>query len=527
MSESVKEALKRSIKQLPNSPGVYLFKDEHDVIIYIGKAKKLRSRVGSYIQQDNFDSKAFIIVQESVALEHIPTVTELEAMLLEARLIQNHQPKHNVIFKEGQPFLYILVTKTDMPEFLLVRNRKKKGIYFGPFIEKGSVRQVYDFLIKTFRLKRCHKKITGGCLFYHFGMCAGSCRDDFDQQAYLERIELAKKALAHGHKKFLAYLQDEIRKENSALAFEKSRQLHRYYEAFEKVFLSLDTDIQRSDDFARKDIWIASDNLQELFLFSEQDGVLKKKYAFYFPFVTQTQEDLWEHMLMYYYDVPPASTVLVNFPVTIEEQKNIEAFLQEWHKRASAPVIKHPEDGHYAGLVRMAVIMVTELKKQQISMPRMLKKLLELPHEPRSIDCFDVSHKQGMFIVGSCIRFIDGNPAPEYFRKFKLKTVHQNDDYASLREIVARRYDAQHDFPDLILIDGGKGQLNAVQDLWPSVDFISLAKREETVFSKRFMQGKVLNIKTRPAQVLIALRDYAHYFAISYHRKLAREALSE
>jgi len=149
---------------------------------------------------------------------------------------------------------------------------------------------------------------------------------------------------------------------------------------------------------------------------------------------------------------------------------------------------------------------------------------LQTKHEIHTIDCFDVSHKQGFFLVGSCVRFTDGQPDKNKFRRFKIKTVKKQDDYASLREIVSRRYKSQenkNDFPDVILIDGGKGQLNAVQDLFPDVTFVSLAKREETIFLQNFPRGKVLDQKTYAAQVLIAIRDYAHHFAISYHRMLS------
>ncbi len=521
-----KEDLIAQIKRLPTSSGVYVFKDAVGTIIYIGKAKNLRSRVKNYIQKGQEGFKASLIISESALLEHIPTASELEAMLLEAKLIQSHQPKHNIIFKAGQPFLYIMITSNKLPEITLVRNRKIKGSYFGPFIEKGPARKVYDFLIKTFRLKLCHKKVVGGCLAYHLGICSGSCRDNFDVNGYLDRLELAKQALRQGHKKFLMYLNDKIQQSNRALDFEKSREIHGYYKAFEQVFASLETNIAASQDLLGKDFWIISSDSKALFLCTEQHGVIKKKQVFYVPYLPANVETLLEYLISYYRLMPPAGTILINFDVVEEDRKNLEAFLQEWHKRSTKPTIIKPIDGHYAALMRMAIIQVDQLQKQKFSTGKLLKNLLELLHEPRIIDCFDISHKQGMFLVGSCVRFVDGEPAPAFFRKFKIKTVHQQDDYACLREVVSRRYHDESDFPDLILIDGGKGQLNAVQDLFPQIAFVSLAKREETIFSKHFMQGKILDITTHPAQVLVALRDYAHHFAISYHRELARKIIT-
>ena len=161
-----------------------------------------------------------------------------------------------------------------------------------------------------------------------------------------------------------------------------------------------------------------------------------------------------------------------------------------------------------------------ELNKHR-NLAQSLKRMLKLSVAPNSIDCFDISHKQGTFLVGSCVRYVEGKPDKNKFRRFKIKTVHQNNDYACLREVVSRRYRDGQDFPDLILIDGGKGQLNAVQDIFPQIPFISLAKREETIFSKAFPEGKVLDQKAYAAQTLIALRDYTHHFAISYHRNLS------
>ena len=522
MSHQDNDLLTMQIGKLPNSPGVYLFKDDTGIIIYIGKAKNLRSRVRHYIQKGQDGFKESLIVSESASLEHIPTKTELEAMLLEAKLIQSHQPKHNIIFKEGQPFLWLMVTNDKVSELVLVRNRKKKGTYFGPFIEKTSVRRVYDFLMKTLRLQLCHKKIPGGCLYFHLGTCAGSCRTDFNFDDYLQRLELAKLALKQGHKKFLEHLEDRIKESNLQLSFEKSRDLHRYYEAFEQVFVALQADFSLAQERARKDIWVVVPDGYVLFLFSERDSVLKQKQVFYYPYSQITPEILLEYLTGYYRLNPPATTILINLAVEKEELETMEAFLREWHKDIGSVTIIVPTDGHYSALVRMAMVTAEQIQKKQLSLGRLLKSLLELSNEPRSIDCFDVSHKQGTFMVGSCVRFVDGQPAPDYFRKFSIKTVEQQDDYACLRELVTRRYHDKSDLPDLILIDGGKGQLNAVQDLLPMAEFVSLAKREETVFSKRFMQGKILDQATYPAQVLIALRDYAHHFAISYHRKLAR-----
>jgi excinuclease ABC subunit C len=525
----------QQIKKFPSSPGVYLFKDGEQ-IVYIGKAKNLKRRGASYLQNLGSDVKVDTIFAGSTNVEYQVTETELEALLLEAQLIQSHQPKFNVLLKSGQPFLYLMVSTGSMPELKIVRNQKQKGTYFGPFLEKGSARKVYDFLIKTFRLKLCKKKIANGCLYYHMGLCAGACRADFDKQAYLERLELAKNSLRQGHRKFLKSLEEQIAQHNQKMEFEQSRQLHGYLEAFGRVFESLEHKPADLSDVSRKDIWVllpARPELVEgferkatmsLFVFGEINSALKKKHVFYLPFYTGhvDADQLGEYFLSFYRSFRPPAVILTNFDLG-EEKSVFEEFLTKYYKKDfDVSIIQSPEQGHLAGLMRLATIHAQQELEKQLALPKALKQLFKLDTQPHTVDCFDISHKQGMFMVGSCVRFKDGLPDKTNFRHFHIKTVEGQDDYASLREIVGRRYrDATH-LPDLILIDGGKGQLNAVQDLFPQAEFASLAKREETVFSKRLPQGRKLDLKSYAGQMLVALRDYAHHFAISFHRKTER-----
>jgi excinuclease ABC subunit C len=573
-------------KKLPAKPGVYLFKDKDDQILYIGKAKNLKKRVASYFQKQDTNKKACAIIESSQKIDFITTKNELEAMLLEAQLIQSNQPKFNILLKTGQLFLYILITTPPkkLPELKIIRNKKEKGVYFGPFLEKTPARKVYDFLIQTFKLKLCKKKIENGCLDYHMGICAGYCRPDFDKNAYIQRLELAKLALKKGHKNFLKHLEQEIEKENKKLNFEKSKELHEYYKAFQNVFESLQTNFSTKSSIKSlgdKDIWILTPDKKVLFVFTEKNSALRKKYAFYFlldeirshpsisrcstqgertiktkitqnPFIlneeiksrsrTDTNEQLpLKYLTSYYQNHSCPNTILSNFE--IKDKKLLEQFLQKWNNPSPQPsykapagtarlritgnkehkvTVQQPKSGHFASLIKLAKIHAKQEIKKQKTIPKALKNLLRLDIEPHTIDCFDISHKQGMFMVGSCIRFKDGKPDKDKFRRFKIKTVEHQDDYACLREIVKRRYKNKSELPDLILIDGGKGQLNAVKDLFSEANFISLAKREETVFSVKIPEGKKLNLQTYAGQVLISLRDYAHHFAISYHRKLSK-----
>ena len=229
-----------AVPDLPDVSGVYLFK-RGDEIIYVGKAKSLRKRVASYFAKQHADWKVQALIREHSRIDHIVTHTEIEAQLLEAQLIKQHQPKYNVLLKSGQPFVYILFTKEFLPQCKLVRNKKEKGSYFGPFIHKQKARAVYNYVIETFRLYICNVKVKGGCLHYHLGLCAGTCLDEFDRAGYLFRLELAQKLLSGKYEASLQALQIQLKRYNIEMAFEKARNLHYYVQNLETIFHTLQT----------------------------------------------------------------------------------------------------------------------------------------------------------------------------------------------------------------------------------------------------------------------------------------------
>lgn len=401
-------------KLLPTLPGVYFFKNAAGGVIYIGKAKNLRHRVHSYFQKNKRDWKIDAILAEYHDLDFIITKNETEAMLLEADLIQQHKPPFNSVFKDGQPFIYLLITTSTLPALKVVRNKKEKGEYFGPFLHKMQARNVHRYLMNTFRLNTCNKKCENGCLDYHLGNCPGSCRSDFDPDDYLFRVALVKDLLHQKDNTFIARLDEKIAAYNRSFAFEKARKLHIYRDNVETIFQTIK--INYSPKKFKTDVFVAT---------------------------------------------TPGP-----------EQSN------------------HQE----------------------------LQELLGIKTPIRTIDCFDISHFQSHYMVGACVRFTDGKPDKHKFRRFRVKTLIQQNDYAALQEIVSRRYKNPHELPDLILIDGGKGQLSAIVSLFPHAHIASLAKREERLFCTNHPEGITLSVQTAAGKQLIALRDYAHHFAISYHR---------
>ncbi|HLC06702.1 MAG TPA: GIY-YIG nuclease family protein [Candidatus Babeliales bacterium] len=424
----MKITTKKLEKSIPKLTGVYFFKDAQGAFIYIGKAKNLHLRVNSYFKKYSTDWKINQLINEYADVDYILTPTETESLLLEAELVQKHKPKFNVLLKEGQPFLYILFTPHEVPTIELVRNKKKKGTYFGPFLEKTPARKTYHFLMQTFRLNLCNKKIELGCLDYHIGNCAGSCKPDFDLTDYIFRISLAKEALKNNQDGFIQQIKDQMKKYSVEFAFEKAKRLNEYLHNVDTIFATLNTHFS-ADKFAT-DIFVVS---------------------------TQT-------------------------PYTSDNDATINTDLQ---------------------------------------------KFLGFPTPVRTIDCFDISHFQSSYLVGSCVRFTDGKPEKHAFRHFKIKTLTEQNDYAALQEIIERRYKNKTDIPDLIVIDGGKGQLSAAQHILPHAPMVSLAKREETLYGPQFPQGIRLDLQTNVGRLLIALRDYAHHFAVSYHRLKRKKSWQE
>lgn len=410
--------IKHTPPTLPKLPGVYLFKDAAGTILYIGKALNLQSRVSSYFTNYAKDWKIKALIDEHVTVSHILTNTEHDALVLEAQLIQEYQPKYNRLLKEGNPFIYIKYTQKPYPTFAIARTRTTKGVYFGPFIHKTDARKTIRFIIDTFKLYRCGKKMAHGCLLYHIGKCSGSCLPNFDETAYAFRAQLALYMLRNERDIFIKQIKKEVAAANKELKFERAKNLHGYLTHIDNLFQTL-------NQYTSSMVYVP-------------DAVTTSMPAT---------------------PIPRSATLAAELQALIGSEKPIH-----------------------------------------------------------TIDCFDISHFQSKSIVGSAIRFTDGVVDKEGFRRFIVRSITQQNDYAALQEIVQRRYKKEGDFPDLILIDGGIGQLNAAQAVLTTPLIASLAKREETLFCPAHPQGIKLDLHTDMGKTLIALRDYTHHFAITYHR---------
>jgi len=534
-----KNNIAQYVHKAPRSAGVYLFKQADGAVIYIGKARVLRTRLQSYLNGYEREWKATQIIRASSSVEWYETTSELEALLLEARLVQSYQPPFNVLLKTGQPYVYYLITQDALPRFEVVRTKTKKGTYFGPFIDKSAARAAYRFLLHTFRLGLCTRTIEHGCLAYHLGRCAGVCRSDFNRAQYEERLMLLHKALRSKPTDMYRDLDMRIQESNAALTFERSAELVRYKQALEKMYESVSTGFDKPlsvQRLAEKDIWIwllsaTDDDFASLFLFRERGGVLKKERVWRVARMEEeVEQELSQYIFEYYRVYRPSPQVLASQAFT--DAPLLADFVREWHHLSYAVVVAAPAGTEHHECMAHAMVYAREESARPERMAQQLKQFLALRRVPRVIDCFDISHAQGHAMVGACVRFVDGVPDRDAIRHFHIKTVEGNNDYASLQEIIVRRYKEQSDLPDLIVIDGGKGQLSAAREvLQPilegtTVDLVSLAKREETVFCSAYPEGKVLNSALVAHGSLVALRDYAHHRAISFHRQVRSKRVS-
>lgn len=520
-----KESLNDDYMLLPDSAGIYIFKDGNGVVLYIGKAKSLKKRVLSYSRPNSNDWKLETMIDLAEHIEFRRTKNQVEAMILEAQLIQNHQPKFNIMLKAGRPFLYFVFTQGNPPELVLTRNNLKNEFAIGPFIHRSQARKIFDTLLDNFKLRICHKKISNGCMYFHIGKCSGFCRDDFDLPAYLIRLERVKKLLIEGPESIVAQLEAQIEESDQNLNFERSKILSSQLDQIKQSSLILETGISKNRTFAinddEKHVWIWKSENNFLQMFVAKSGIVKKKELWLV--LPEQNFDPNEYLRRYYSEFACPNSIFTNFE--IDEKDSLALFLSKWHgKSGKVAIFDRITEQTTPEFVSLCLAIVRVEVENFAKIPTKLAAVVGSKKPIYSIDCFDISHHQGHFVVGSCVRFVSGRPDKANFRHFNIKTVVGQDDYACLREIVSRRYkNGTADLPDLVLIDGGKGQKSAVADLVGQRPLAALAKQEEILFcAKNQISGIKLDSKKPHHAILIAIRDYAHSFAINFHRKISK-----
>jgi excinuclease ABC subunit C len=550
--KTLPEKIQAKLESLPSRPGVYLFRDGQGKILYVGKASSLRNRVKSYFQSSRpLDPKSQVMVKKIADLETLITDSEMEALILEANLIKEHKPRYNVNLKDDKRYPYLKVTVNEpYPRVLVVRRVKKdKAKYFGPYTNVSAMRQTLRIIRRIFPIRTCNLVIPSNkkykvCLEYYIKRCLGPCEAKSSYEEYRQLIDHVCLFLA-GHS---AQVQEELKLQMDHYAgqenFEAAARIRDQIKALESM-----VEKQKVVDLERIDRDIISLARQKkdvcCVVLQIREGILIGRQNFY---LTCNQNDpdqtvLSAFLKQFYLNSPviPAEIVL---PVEIEESKTIQSWLEQ--KKEGRVQLLVPQRGKRAELLDLAIqnarLLLNELMLQKLDrtqqVPRAVEALqrgLYLSKPPRTIIAFDISNLGVTDAVGSAIFFQDGRPRKSGYRKFKIKTVAGQDDFAMMQEIVTRYFSNLKteglNRPDLVLVDGGKGQLSSALEALLKLslqdqEIIALAKRLDEVYLPGVAEPLMLP-KTSPSlRLLQRIRDEAHRFAITYHRTRREKRLT-
>jgi excinuclease ABC subunit C len=542
--------LDEKLQNLPDEPGVYLMKDGRGHIIYVGKAVSLRNRVRSYFQKGAKDEKTGALVRTIADLETIVTHTELEALVLESTLIKKHHPRFNIILRDDKNYPYLrLNMKADYPRLDVVRGLKKDGaVYYGPYVPAGGMWEILSLIRRTFPLATCKKEFNRSkperpCVQHQIGRCMAPCAGDVDPAAYRDMVSQVRLFIEGKNRDLVDLLKKRMEEASERMDYERAAELRdriaKIEGAFEKQKII-------SPGFENQDvIGIASEsghsNIQVLFI---RNGMLLGRKDFHFADLRGvTAEDLLSDFLHQFYAKEMIVPSEVLLPLEVPDRGIIEEWLRT--RREGRVEVAVPQRGRKRELVQMASDNAAQSLREQLlsrkSKERVLLRLREelgLRNLPRRIEAFDISNIQGTEAVASMVSFENNLPDKRYYKRFKIRSVQGQDDFASMAEVIRRRYTRAKEegiFPDLILIDGGKGQLNAALDVLQELeiaqpDVIGLAKARsgeegsEREFERVFLPGVdepiILDPASGTTHLVARVRDEAHRFAIEYHRKL-------
>jgi len=540
------------LKRLPTGPGVYLMKDAEGNILYVGKATNLHPRVRSYFSAgQKLPPKLQRMVARINDVDFLVTSSEQEALILELNLIKRHRPRYNVRLKDDKTFPYLKIDlNQDWPRVHITRRLEEDGgCYFGPFASAKSVRQTLKVLQGMFPFRPCSRTITGTdsrpCLDYHIHHCLGPCIGAVNQQEYAKVIKQVTLFLEGKQEMVVRQLESKMKEASESLDFEKAARLRDQIQAVNRV-----VEGQRIAATVRGEqdvIAFTQDNDQAYVqVFFIRSGKLIGRESFTLQ-GTRSEEprQLMTCFIKQFYNSAPYIPPLLLLQHPVEDTNIIEDWLQS--KRGAKVRIQVPRRGNKRQLVKIVAENarqgLEQLKIKQIAAPTALavalaeiKEALALPQLPYRMEVYDIFNIQGKAAVGSMVVFDQGKSKPSHYRRFRIKTVSGADDYAMLQEVLKRRFKRSSDtssasawavMPDLVLIDGGKGQLNAAREAMreagtKSVPIASLAKENEEVFVPGKAQPIVLPRSSSGLQLLQRLRDEAHRFAITYHQRLRK-----
>jgi len=512
---------------IPTRPGCYLMKDTDGNILYVGKAKNLRKRVASYWHA--LDTKTSALVSHIHDIETIVTDTEVEALILEAQLIQKYHPPYNIDLQVGGRYAFIKLTKEPYPRFVIARKVDTSGQFFGPYPSAAARNVMLKSVNSIFRLCISRSKRGKPCMRYYLGKCSGACAGRISPEVYAVTIKDAVRFLKRDFETLAQSTEKEMRAAAARQNFEQAKLLRDRLFALQKLQHQSVSEPKKYD----QDVihFLVQGNQLTIQLFHFHKGIIsgRKEYSFDLTHLSsQTPREAFSDFLRQYYsaraDRVPREIIV---PVHLADEKILEEYFEKISQHA---VTLHvPEKGIKARLLAMVRKNLTEKAGSGVGQLAELQEALRLEKIPRVIVCIDISTLAGTNTVGSLVRFVNGQPQKSGYRKFMIKSVVGINDYAAIEEVVTRYVrrikEKKESMPDLMVIDGGKGQLHAAQKALASlspplhIPIISLAKRLEEIFVSWSHLSLRLSPRSPALQVLRAIRDEAHRFAITYQRK--------
>jgi len=552
--------MKLNYKNLPHKPGCYLYKDKSGQVIYVGKAKDLQKRISQYFVKKELDPKTQLLVENIADVEFITTDNEVEALLLEQSLIHQYQPKYNIDLRGDIRYAYIKVTDEKFPRLITARKITKDGRYYGPYTEGSARRMILKTLGDIFKIRTCNQMPKKVCLQYHIGRCTGPCQGFISEADYLFNIKNAERLLKGETRQILADLVKHMKDASAKQQYELAKNYRDQISAVKLIEEKQKIDVPKNFD---QDVlnWLVVGNRVYFQLFNIDKGVITSRHKFTFSYYEGVVEDF----IKQYYSINFIPREII-VPQKLEEQNLIVKYLQE--TKARKFTVSYMPRVDLTVPIKGEKLKLLELVKNNLEInlglePGVvdLQTHLGLGKLPRVIEFFDVSTLQGKYNAGAMIQMNNGRFNKNEYRKFKIRwpafakasagkkdalaysesLAGKQDDVAAIKEIVLRRYShlvkEKSKLPDLIVIDGGRGQLNsalkALHELKLTLDqpshkasvgigICSLAKREEEIYLPNKAQPLKLDKKLAGLKLLIKGRDEVHRFVIKYHRNLRK-----
>lgn len=546
----------QKIESLPAQPGVYLFKDKKGTILYVGKAGNIKHRVSSYFQRaGEKDAKTLLMLEKVEDIETIVTDTEKEALILEDNLVKEHHPRYNVKLRDDKRYPCLkLSMEEEFPTLKIVRKiEKDRSLYFGPFPSATSLKETLKLIRRLFPIRTClDTKFSSRlrpCINYEMGRCSGPCCGEIDSIQYREIIHQVRMFLEGKNRDLLEDLKKKMEKESEELHFEAAARIRDQIRHIEHV---IEKQKIVSRDFLDQDVigFYRHDHTIVIHPLFVRGGKLLGGRGFAFPGTALPDEEVLSSFIRQYYHEGKFIPEQILIPKPMPEQNSEEQRLTELKGKKVSLLV--PRRGERKNLLLLAHenaerfhIAKAQVEKDGEKLLEALKEQLHLTKMPRRIEAFDISNLLGGYAVGSMVSFEDGKPDKDRYRHFKIKTVEGADDYGMMYEVLLRRYGKAveaNDLPDLVLLDGGKGHLNVAQEVFKElqikgVDLVSLAKgkavigqessppekTEEKVF-RPHIKEPFRFMRTSPVlHLLDHIRDEAHRFAITYHKKVRKK----